>query len=164
MRPEFAALLLFVLAVLVGPGIIIATMVLRHKQRALMHKERMAALEKGVDVPTFPADLGLSNPATPQPYMLRGLIWLFAGLAITFALLALSGNSNRPLTTWEKVQLANNARSSGATDEEVKRLWEDTSARPTGLPIGAAALGLIPSAVGAAYLVFYASERKKLRS
>src|ERR1700689_3800633 len=96
--------------------------------------------------------------------MLRGLIWLFAGLAITFALVALSGTSNRPPTTEERIRMASNARASGATDEEVKRLWEDTSPHPTGLPIGAAALGLIPSAVGAAYLVFYASERKKLRS
>jgi hypothetical protein len=165
MKADYAALLLFVMAVLVGPGIIIAAMVLRFQQRALIHKERIAAIEKGIDVPPFPSDRsGPSAPWSPQQYLLRGLIWLFAGLAIAFALGAISGTSNHPVTTEERIRMANNARSNGATEEEIKRLWADTSSRPSGLPAGAAALGSIPAAVGAAYLIFYAVERKKLGS
>jgi hypothetical protein len=166
MRADYAALLLFVMAVLVGPGIIIAAMVLRFQQRALIHKERIAAIEKGIDVPAFSSDRqsGPSAPWSPRQYLLRGLIWLFAGLAVAFSLAAISGTSNHPVTTEERIRMANNARASGATEEEIKRLWADTSARPSGLPAGAAALGLIPAAVGAAYLIFYAVERKKLGS
>jgi len=167
MRPDFGLLFVFVIGAMAGPAIIIVAMILRHQQRALIHKERIAAIEKGVDVPPIPSDrraAAPSEPWTPRNYMLRGLIWLFAGLAITFALAAVAGTSNLPVTTEEKIRMANNARTAGATDEEIKRLWADNSPRATGLPIGAAALGLIPTAVGAAYLLFYGFERKKLQS
>lgn len=155
--------LILAIMILVSPAIIICAMILRHQRRALIHKERLAAIEKGIDPPQLPPDRQ-SAPWTPERYMLSGLIWLFAGLAITAALAALSGTSNRPITTEEKIRMANMARSSGATDEEIKRLWADTSSRPNGLPLGVAAIGLIPTAVGAAYLVFYGLERKKLKA
>jgi hypothetical protein len=167
MKPEFAALLLFAMAGLVGPAIIVVAMILRHQQRTLIYKERIAAIEKGIEPPQLPSDRrssGPSEPWTPQEHLRRGLIWLFAGLAIIAALGALSSTANRPITTEEKIRIANNARSAGATDEEIKRLWEDNSTRPSGLPVGAAALGLVPAAVGAAYLVFYGLERKKLKA
>ena len=47
------------------------------------HKERMAAIEKGLDLPQEP----LPQPEQMPPrsrYLLRGLIWLGVGLAITF--------------------------------------------------------------------------------
>ena len=57
----------------------------RRKMREVdcRHRERMAAIEKGLELPPEPA---------PQPeqmlprsrYLLRGLIWLGVGLAVTF--------------------------------------------------------------------------------
>ena len=47
------------------------------------HKERMAAIEKGLELPPESPP----QPATMPPrsrYLLRGLVWLGVGLAITF--------------------------------------------------------------------------------
>jgi uncharacterized membrane protein HdeD (DUF308 family) len=46
------------------------------------HKERMAAIDRGLDLPLDP----VRPPGTPsrQRYLLRGLVWLFVGLAIVF--------------------------------------------------------------------------------
>jgi len=49
------------------------------------HKERMAAIDKGVDLPPDP----LPQPEQMPPhsrYLMRGLIWLGVGLAITFGM------------------------------------------------------------------------------
>ena len=54
---------------------------LRHQQRAMVHRERLAALEKGVDLPAWPDeatsrfDFGLDSFL-----LLSGLIWLAIGL------------------------------------------------------------------------------------
>ena len=49
------------------------------------HKERMAAIDKGLELPLE----SLPQPAQPMPprarYLLRGMIWLGVGLALTFA-------------------------------------------------------------------------------
>src|SRR5262249_12937748 len=47
------------------------------------HKERMAAIEKGLELPTE----ALPQPATMAPrsrHLLRGLVWLGVGLALNF--------------------------------------------------------------------------------
>jgi hypothetical protein len=47
------------------------------------HKERMAAIEKGLELP--PESLPQPEPMPPRPrYLLRGLIWLGVGLALSF--------------------------------------------------------------------------------
>jgi hypothetical protein len=54
---------------------------LRHQQRAMVHRERLAALEKGADLPPWPDeavsrfDFGLDSFL-----LLSGLIWLAIGL------------------------------------------------------------------------------------
>jgi hypothetical protein len=54
---------------------------LRHQQRAMVHRERLAALEKGADLPAWPDeatsrfDFGLDSFL-----LLSGLIWLAIGL------------------------------------------------------------------------------------
>ena len=47
------------------------------------HKERMAAIEKGLELPPEAAPPPEQMPPTSR-YLLRGLIWLGIGLAITF--------------------------------------------------------------------------------
>lgn len=47
------------------------------------HKERMAAIEKGLDLPPEP-QVEAARMAPRARYLLRGLIWLGIGLAITF--------------------------------------------------------------------------------
>lgn len=54
---------------------------LRHQQRAMVHRERLAALDKGADLPPCPDeapsrfDFGLDSVL-----LLSGLIWLAVGL------------------------------------------------------------------------------------
>jgi hypothetical protein len=79
------ALLIPILLVTVSLGTLIVFIVVWHRRRMYeadcRHKERMAAIEKSVDLP----------PEPPQPeqvpplsrYLLRGLIWLGVGVALT---------------------------------------------------------------------------------
>lgn len=59
-----------------------------HKRRKLMelhHAERMAAIERGMDIPPLPIELidGRSTPRRRRSALLPGLVWFFVGLAFT---------------------------------------------------------------------------------
>jgi len=81
------SMLIPILTVAVSLSALIVWIVVRHRRSMheadCRHKERMAAIEKGVDLPPEP----LPQPEQMPPrsrYLLRGLIWLGIGLAITF--------------------------------------------------------------------------------
>jgi hypothetical protein len=150
----------FFLFTLLIVGAIVVFMILasRYNARELQHKEMIAALEKGVDLPTRP-----SAPWTPRTYLLHGMIWLFVGLTSLAALFALAVTSNQPQSVEMKLRAVNNARAGGATPEEIQMLLNDPHPAQ-GLPIGIGFLGLIPIGVGLAYLIFYRVESKKLLS
>src|SRR4029450_1895220 len=66
-----------------------------HKRRKLMelhHAERMAAIERGMEIPPLPIELidGRSTPKRRSTALLPGLVWFFIGLA--FVVGALVGN------------------------------------------------------------------------
>jgi hypothetical protein len=65
---------------------IIADFAKRRKIYELHHKERLAAIEKGVELPPLPVELIGAAPKGRPRYLLRGLVWLFAGLGILIAL------------------------------------------------------------------------------
>jgi hypothetical protein len=59
-----------------------------HKRRKLMelhHAERMAAIERGMEIPPLPIELidGRSVPKRRRTALLPGLVWFFVGLAVT---------------------------------------------------------------------------------
>jgi hypothetical protein len=55
------------------------------------HRERMAAIERGMDLPALPESFYRSlKPARRSTYLLPGLIWLFVGIGIVLALGALA--------------------------------------------------------------------------
>lgn len=93
----------------------------RRRQRSeLYHRERMAAIEKGVDLPPPPQaflDDGSAKRSSAPAALFRGLVWFFVGVALLFAL---------------------------------PRVEEDL-----------ALVGLVPMAVGAAYLLYYALAGRK---
>ena len=81
------ALLIPIISVTVSLGALIIWIVVWYRRRMhevdCRHLERMAAIEKGLDLPQEP----LPQPEQMPPrsrYLLRGLIWLGVGLAITF--------------------------------------------------------------------------------
>jgi hypothetical protein len=137
---------------------ILGALYIQFRGRELDHKEKLAAIEKGVDLP-----VPRSAPWTPRTYLLRGMIWLFVGLTALVALCAIAVTSRRPLSIEVRIAAVNDARSRGATEEELQML-RNAPGVDEGMPIGIGFLGLIPVGVGVAYLVFYRVESKKLVS
>jgi len=94
------SLLIPLIGVILGIGIGMLALGLNYKRRkeafALYHQERMAALEKGVELPPLPdyffSDSG--KPAGqyhPRRHLLRGLVWSFMGLGLGCGLWATAG-------------------------------------------------------------------------
>jgi hypothetical protein len=91
----FIAQLIPLVAIVSGIGMVIVTVVAKHRRQVreieLRHRERMAAIEKGLDPPGDPV-VAQPQPSIALPprnggsrYLLRGLIWLGVGLAIAFS-------------------------------------------------------------------------------
>ena len=80
------ALLIPILSVTVSLGALIVWIVVWYRRRMhevdCRHKERMAAIEKGLELP--PESLPQPQQMPRSRYLLRGLIWLGVGLAVTF--------------------------------------------------------------------------------
>jgi hypothetical protein len=62
---------------------------LRHQQRAMVHRERLAALEKGVEPPPWPVDPPRSSLGLDGILLLSGLIWIALGIGGMIALFAI---------------------------------------------------------------------------
>lgn len=81
------ALLIPILSVTVSLAALIVWIVMWYRRRMhevdCRHKERMAAIEKGADLPPEPLPQPDRVPSRSR-YLLRGLVWLGIGLAITF--------------------------------------------------------------------------------
>ena len=84
------------------------------------HKERLAAIERGMEISPLPDAFYQSfKPARRSSYLLPGLVWLFIGIGLFIALGAVAGDDVRYF-------------------------------------------GLIPAGVGAALLIYYFVEGRKL--
>lgn len=60
------------------------------------HKERLAAIERGMEIPPLPESFYQSmRPARRSSYLLPGLIWLFVGIGVFVALGAVAGDDVR---------------------------------------------------------------------
>lgn len=155
MAPE----MFFTILVLTAAGIIVWSLNIRYRRQELRHKERMAALEKGAELPAEPAE-GPPVPWSPRVYLLRGLVWLFTGIGLGIFLLGLSISiGSRPQTFEDRLWGAQNLRHNGATEEEIKEyLSESKGSMRRQMPEGLALIGLIPMGVGIAYLIYYRGE------
>jgi hypothetical protein len=151
MDPKFAAMfILFAIGFAVFP-----TLVLRYRRLELRHQERMVAFEKGIPVPAET----IGAPPTIETYQLRGLVWLAAGIALTLALFIIvpqvSGES--PATRLYRMQ---DMKRAGFSYDEIRESMGqyDRESRHNG---ALAALGLVPAAVGVAYLFFYYEQKRR---
>lgn len=83
-----------IVAIVMGIGIGMLALVIDYRRKRelfeLHHKERMFAIERGIDVPPLPLEFlqngrrgGLEEPALQ---LRRGLVWLLVGLALMAAL------------------------------------------------------------------------------
>jgi len=82
---EIMALSIPIVAIVMGIGIGMLAIWTEHKRRValmeLCHKERMAALEKGLEPPPFPQEQSESVEA-PKTGLKGGLIWLALGIGL----------------------------------------------------------------------------------
>ena len=137
-------------------GVIVWHLILRFRKRELQHKERLAALERGMPLP----DLTDVQPAwSPRPYLLKGMMWLFAGIAVVAFVGTLSITTGHPRTVEDRVWRARTLKNIGATEEEIKQAENDTTLEDK-VPPALALLGLVPIGVGLAYLIYYRVESK----
>jgi hypothetical protein len=146
--------------VLSAAAIIIWSLGLRYKRQQLRHQERMAAIEKGADLPAEMAPA----PWSPRIYLLRGLVWLFTGIGLSVFLIGMSLSIGAHQTVLEdRLWQAQNLRRNGATEDEIKQLINSKEPVRKDFPEGFALIGLIPIGVGLAYIIYYRGEDKRPR-
>lgn len=122
--PQMVAIVAVICSVGLPLSIPIVYLVLNYRKRRrlleLHHAERMAAIERGMEVPPLPIEILGARPVH-RSTLLPGLVWLFVGLALIAGLHELNGHVGFGLSIW----------------------------------------GLVPAAVGAAYLIYYFVEGRK---
>jgi hypothetical protein len=78
-------MLIPIIAIILSMSVAIVLILAVHwhktKQIEQRHKERMAAIDKGLDLPMDP--IKVDAPSRPR-YLLRGLVWLGVGLAVVY--------------------------------------------------------------------------------
>lgn len=83
-----------IVGIVMGIGLGMLGMYLEYRKRkeiyTLYHQERMAAIDKGLELPPLPEAFftDSAKPRTPRGQLLKGLIWLFIGVAVMIALFA----------------------------------------------------------------------------
>src|SRR5438477_4174245 len=145
MRGVDVLMFLVIMAVI----IVLPSLFMRYKWQTLRHRERMAALEKGAQLPLEPIE---NAPWTARIYMLRGLIWLFSGIAVVIFVGALSLTDIETDTLESRMWRAQEMRRMGIPEEQWKRLINEPAQQHQRIPVGLALIGLIPAGVGLAYL------------
>jgi hypothetical protein len=90
-----------IIAIVMGISVAMLAIFLSYRKRkeffTLYHQERMAAIEKGVDLPPLPDGLLTDDgkplrPYNPRRHLLKGLAWLFVGLGLAAGLRATVGS------------------------------------------------------------------------
>jgi hypothetical protein len=156
MSPNAAPVFGLVILIFIAGFVVAVSLAYRFKQRELQHRERMAAIEKGGDLPPLESG-GLSGPWTPRVYLHRGLVWLFTGIGLMIFLFAMALTAHHEVSASDRVWRANLAKERGATEEQIREIMNDRG--QSTLPPALALIALIPMGVGAAYLITYRTER-----
>ena len=102
MDEDVVALFIPIIAIFMSLLIPIVYAVVDYKRRRDIveanHKERLAAIERGMELPPLPESFYQSiKPARRSSYLLPGLVWLFVGVGIFMALGAIAGEDVRYL-------------------------------------------------------------------
>jgi hypothetical protein len=124
MDEDVVAVFIPIVAIIMSLSIPIVYAIIDYRRRRDIidahHKERMAAIDRGIELAPLPESFYLSlKPARRSSYLLPGLVWLFIGIGLSLALDAVAGSD-------------------------------------------VARFGLIPAGVGAALLIYYFVEGRKL--
>jgi len=91
MSPDILGVMIPLSAIILGISAGIVGILTKHRQQLqradLRHRERLAAMDKGVELPPE-----LEDPVDRPRYLLKGLVWSFVGIAGYAALRALAGS------------------------------------------------------------------------
>lgn len=162
---------LFTAGIMLAMGLGLLFLGLRAHQAQNLHQERLAAIEKGIDIKPILVGAGMTPAFAHRLYLLRGLVWIATGLALAamLAVLApfLDDSSNAQVQLEKKLIRANTLKNIGATEAQIAAMEAEIARqaqrrRPDKMLL--CVLGLLPAAVGAAYLIFYALEEKRVRA
>jgi Domain of unknown function (DUF6249) len=90
MRPEIIALFIPIIAIIMGIGVAMLAIWSEHNRKAQLleqnHRERMQAIEKGIELPALPANLvGMSNgpsTASAAKSLRSGIMLLLIGILL----------------------------------------------------------------------------------
>lgn len=64
---------------------------IRHQRRAMTHRERMAAIEKGIELPPVEQEAGRAAWTAQRILLFAGLVWISIGTALVLLLNNLVG-------------------------------------------------------------------------
>jgi|ERR1035438_1522024 hypothetical protein len=81
----------FAIVIVALIGFLAFRMWLKHQRRVMIHRERLIAIEKGVDLPPLEQEVRQSNWIIQRILLLSGLVWISLGIgayAVLNALLA----------------------------------------------------------------------------
>ena len=97
MNEDIFAIFIPITAIVMSLSIPIVFSIVDYKRRKDVieahHKERLAAIERGMEIPPLPDSfyMGMKTPRRSS-YLLPGLVWLFIGIALFIALGAVAGH------------------------------------------------------------------------
>jgi Domain of unknown function (DUF6249) len=100
MSEDVVAVFIPIVAIIMSLSIPIVYAIVDYRRRRDIidahHKERMAAIDRGMELPPLPESFYQSlKPARRSSYLLPGLVWLFVGIGLFIALGAVAGEEVR---------------------------------------------------------------------
>ena len=110
---------------------------LRHHRRIIIHRERLAAIEKGIELPQLEQEVQHRSWDVQRLLLLAGLVWISIGIATTTVLSNILSHSSGPSSTG----------------------WNLTEDIPQGLEW----IGIAPIGIGISHLIVYFAGRNKGR-
>lgn len=141
--------------VLAAACVFIYALYIRYRRREMQHRERVTAIEKGAALPEMhEVEIGT------RTYLLRGMIWLFSGIALSVFLFSISVTTRLPKSIEQRIREAKFVEQVGGTPEQIREAQNDTKPEEM-LPVAFSLVGLVPAGVGIAYLIFYRVERTR---
>jgi hypothetical protein len=113
----------------------------RHQRRLMIHRERLAALEKGMELPPVEHEIQRGSWNVQRLLLLAGLCWISVGVALFMAL--------NELAFEPPLQFPWGVDAGGVS-------WFEVQVRP-----GMRSLGLAPIGIGVAHIVVFFVGRRR---
>jgi hypothetical protein len=142
MDPVSGALAMALAALVVAAGYGGLQQWLHHQRRTMLHRERMAAIEKGLEFPAVDVELRRARWVTNRLLLFVGLVWVSLGAGLYLTLRSLIGQPPFRIVWGE--------------DRWGNLIWIDVGVRD-----GMQWIGLAIGGVGVAHLVVYLLNARK---